>query len=113
MGATSPSPAGDDPPPGRGGAGPCRGPRAPRGLPGGWPGGLGALAAPPPAYGEALGVPGGLLVPPGHVGALAAAPERADALPPPGPLAVAGAARHRPEAVAQHHLALYRSLVRR
>jgi glycosyltransferase involved in cell wall biosynthesis len=78
---------------------------------GGLPEALGAFDVAAPAYGEVVEVPGGLLVPPGHVGALAAALERADTLPAPGPLAVAGAARHRPEAVAQHHLALYRSLV--
>jgi len=74
---------------------------------GGLPEALGAFEAPPPAYGEVVDVPGGLLVPPGHVGALAAALERVPSLPPPGPLAVAAAARHAPGAVAAHHLALY------
>ncbi len=58
-----------------------------------------------------LEVPGGLLVPPAHVGALASALERAATLGPPAPLAVAGASRHRPDAVAAHHIALYESLL--
>src|SRR5262249_41078185 len=37
---------------------------------GGLPEALGAFGAVPPAYGEVLEAPGGLLVPPGHVGAL-------------------------------------------
>jgi len=78
---------------------------------GGLPEALGAFDAPPPAYGEVVEVAGGLLVPPDHVGALAAALARVATLGPPGPMAVAGAARHRPEAVAAHHLALYRSLL--
>jgi glycosyltransferase involved in cell wall biosynthesis len=78
---------------------------------GGLPEALGAFGAVPPAYGEVLEVPGGLLVPPGHVGALAAALERVATLPPPGPLALAAAARHRPDVVAEHHLSLYRRAI--
>jgi glycosyltransferase involved in cell wall biosynthesis len=80
---------------------------------GGLPEALGAFGSTPPAYGEVLDAPGGLLVPPGHVGALAAALERVPSLPPPGPLAHAAAARHRPDAVAEHHLALYRRVLAR
>ncbi len=78
---------------------------------GGLPEALGVFEPVPPAYGEVVDAPGGLLVPPGHVGALAAALERAAALPAPGPLALAAAARHRPDAVAEHHLALYRRVL--
>jgi glycosyltransferase involved in cell wall biosynthesis len=77
---------------------------------GGLPEALGAFDGVPPAFGEVLDVPGGLLVPAGHVGALAAAIERVPELGPPGPLALAGAERHRPAAVGEHHLALYRSV---
>jgi glycosyltransferase involved in cell wall biosynthesis len=78
---------------------------------GGLPEALGAFGSAAPSYGEVLEVPGGLLVPPAHVGALASALERAATLGPPAPLAVAGAARHRPDAVAAHHIALYESLL--
>lgn len=44
---------------------------------GGLPEALGAFEAAPPSYGEVREAPGGLLVPPGHVGALASALERA------------------------------------
>ena len=78
---------------------------------GGLPEALGAFESVPPSYGEVLDAPGGLLVPPGHVGALASALQRVGTLTPPAPLAVAAAARHRPAAVAAHHLALYDALL--
>jgi len=78
---------------------------------GGLPEALGAYDLAPPAFGEVLDVPGGLLVPADHVGALAAALARVPSLGPPGPLALAGAERHRPAAVATHHLALYESVL--
>jgi len=78
---------------------------------GGLPEALGAYDAPRPSYGEVLDAPGGLLVPPDHVGALAAALARVPTLGSPGALAVAGAARHRPDAVAERHVALYRSVL--
>ena len=78
---------------------------------GGLPEALGAYDLAPPAFGEVLDVPAGLLVPADHVGALAAALARVPSLGPPGPLALAGAERHRPAAVATHHLALYESVL--
>jgi len=78
---------------------------------GGLPEALGAYDLAPPAFGEVVDAPGGLLVPPDHVGALAAALARVRSLAAPGPLAVAGAERHRPAAVATHHLALYESVL--
>jgi glycosyltransferase involved in cell wall biosynthesis len=78
---------------------------------GGLPEALGAFDAPRPSYGEVLDAPGGLLVPPDHVGALAAALARVPTLGAPGGLAVVGAARHRPDAVGERHVALYRSVL--
>ncbi len=80
---------------------------------GGLPEALGAYDLAPPAFGEIVEVSGGLLVPPAHVGALAAALARVPTLGAPGALAVAGAERHRPTAVATHHLALYASVAGR
>ena len=56
-------------------------------------------------------VPGGWLVPPEDPPALAAALRGTRALGPPGPEAVAAAARHSPEAVAARHLSLYQAAV--
>jgi glycosyltransferase involved in cell wall biosynthesis len=75
---------------------------------GGLPAALGDGSAAMPVAGSATAVPGGMLVRPGDAAGLAWA--LSQRLEPPGPGALAAAARHRPDAVGDRHLHLYREV---
>jgi glycosyltransferase involved in cell wall biosynthesis len=71
----------------------------------------GAPAGPPLGTPGVRAVPGGLLVAPDDVAALASALARVGELGPPGPEALAAAARHQPAAVALRHRDLYQEAI--